>query len=305
MANKGIRAFLHNLEYAGLIISHFICRLLPFKTCMKMVDFLSPVISFLFPIRKGIVLQNLERAFPGESKESRMKILRKTYRNFLLFLIEFIHFGKMRSGDLSRQIVEIEGSEYIKEAGVGEKPFLIVTGHLGNWELMGAYFASKGYRFSVLAKPIHNEKINEFVNRMREEKGINVISTREFPLKYLYKTVKEGNGLVFLADQDARRAGIFIDFFGTPASTFTGPAVFSLRTGLPLLPVFVIRKNLVTHKVIFHPPIYPPQGDREEATRIMMQDYTRVLEQMIRKYPEQYFWFHRRWKSKPRRKDNP
>jgi KDO2-lipid IV(A) lauroyltransferase len=305
MVYKGIRAFLHYLEYAGLKILYIACQIIPFEICMKLGDICSPALTLLFPIRKSVVLQNLERAFPQESKQSLKRILRKTYRSFLLFLIEFIHFGKRTPDDLSRQIVEIEGSEHIKEAGMGEKAFLIITGHLGNWELMGAYFASRGFRFSVLAKPVHNPRIDEFVNRIREEKGINVISTREFPLKSIYKTIKEGNGLVFLADQDARRAGIFIDFFGTPASTFTGPAVFSLRTGLPLLPVFDVRKDLITHKVIIHPPIYPPTGDREKAIETIMQDYNRILEDMIRKYPEQYFWFHRRWKTKPRRRGKP
>lgn len=305
MVYKGIRVFLHYLEYAGLKILYHACRLIPFEICMKLADMSSPALSFLLPIRKRVILQNLKRAFPGESKRSLNRLSSKIYRNFILFLIEFIHLGKRTLKDFSRQIVEIEGGEYLNEARIDKKPFLIVTGHLGNWELVGAYFASRGMKFSVPAKPIHNPYVNAFVNRIREEQGVRVISTKDLSPKSIFKVIKEGKGLVFLADQDARRSGIFIDFFGTPASTFTGPAVFSVRTGLPLVPVFDVRTDLITHKVVIHPPIYPPQNqDREKAVENLMQQYTRILEDMIRKYPEQYFWFHRRWKTKPRRKVN-
>ncbi|MBN1899908.1 lysophospholipid acyltransferase family protein [Candidatus Sumerlaeota bacterium] len=295
-----MKAFLHLMEYAGLKTLYSTFRLVPFQTCMRLADFFSPALALSIPFRKKIILENLRRAFPDKSERFLRHLLKKIYRNFYLFMMEFIHFEKRSREELSGQFVEFIGEEYIREAGVGDKGFLIITGHLGNWELMGAYFASRDYRFSVLAKPVHNPYIDKLITRVREEKGIHVISTRNLDLKSIFKTIREGNGLVFLADQDARRDGIFIDFFGTPASTFTGPAVLSLRTGLPLLPVFDVRKDLLTHKVIFYPPIYPPSGDREKAILKIMTDYTRILEDVIRKYPDQYFWFHRRWKTRPK-----
>lgn len=271
---------------------------------------LSPVLSRLVPVRRGVIRENLERALPEAPAGTVNRLIVETYRNFLFFVIEFIHIvrlgEKMKKKRDDRpgcpRITEIEGEEHFASVGSGKKPFLVLTGHLGNWELMGAFFALKGAPLSVLAKPIHNPYVNRHVNRVREANGLEVISTRKMPMRPVLKAIRAGRGVVFLADQDARRAGIFVDFFGHPASTFTGPALFCVRTGLPLLPVFDIRTGLFSHKTIFLPPIYPP-GDmeREEAIRHITEKHVKCLEEMIRRYPDQYFWFHRRWKSREKK----
>ena len=290
------------MEYVSVLVLYTLFRLLPLRLTLRIVSFIAPLVSSLVPVRKGIVRQNLHTAFPNAERESIATLIKETYRNFLLFLIELIHFPGSTLSDLSKQIVAIEGEEHYLAAGGGQKPLLFVTAHIGNWELMGAYFASKGIKISVLAKPIHNPYIDKFLNRIRMDKGLSVISTREMPLRPVLKALKEGRCVAFVADQDARKSGIFVDFFGKPASTFTGPALFSLRAGLPLLPAFAIRTGLFTHKVVILPPLYPSEMGRDHSIFQIMEQYNRILEGMIREYPGQYFWFHRRWKTQPREK---
>jgi len=287
------------MEYWGALLFLSLFRLIPLRLALQIASQAAPVLSLIFPVRKKVIRQNLRTAFPEAPLPFIRSLINETYRNFLLFVMEFVHFPNSTLTDLSKQITAIEGEEYFKELLGGGKSLLIITAHLGNWELMGAYFASKGIKISVLAKPIHNPYVDRVVNRIRMDKGLSVISTRESPLRSVLKALKERRCVAFLADQDARKAGIFVDFFGKPASTFTGPALFSLRSRLPLLPAFILRTGLFTHKVVFLPPIYPREKDRDSAIFEITEQYHRILEGMIRKYPGQYFWFHRRWKSQP------
>lgn len=296
----------HLIEYVDVLFLRWVFRLLPFGMSMRFACHASPILSSIFPIRRKIILENLRTAFPEADEKTLSSLVKDTYRNFFLLIVEFIKFEQRDLNDLMTQITVIEGEKYFNEVGAGKKPFLALTAHIGNWELMGAYFAARHISLSVLAKPIHNNYIDRLVNRMRKKKGLDVISTQDSPIRDVLEALKGGQCVAFLADQDARRAGIFTDFFGKPASTFTGPALFSFKTGLPLLPVFDVRTGISTHKVIFFPPIYPSQSEpeREEAIRDIIEKYTRILEDVIRKYPGQYFWFHRRWKTQPREPRN-
>jgi len=296
-----IHSFRHLLEYAGVLCLRGVFRLLPFGISMRLAYHAAPILSAILPIRRKIILENLRTAFPEADEKKLSSLVRETYRNFFLLIVEFTKYEQRDLNALMTQITEIEGEEYFNEVGGGEKPFLAITAHIGNWELMGAYFAARHISLSVLARPIHNIHVDRLVNRMRKRKGLDVISTQDSPIREVLEALKGGRCVAFLADQDARRAGIFIDFFGKPASTFTGPALFSFKTGLPLLPIFDIRTGISTHKVIIFPPIYPSQdeAEREATIHAITEKYTRILEDIIRRYPGQYFWFHRRWKTHP------
>lgn len=301
LLNKKLKNVRHKIEYSLLLVPLFILRLIPFSFSMKAADSCAGIISSLIPVRRKIIIRNLRTAFPEKSNNEIHSLYVQTIRSFLLFIVEFIHFPERSLDDLKSQVTSIEGEEYYREAGKDGKPFLVLTAHMGNWELMGAYFSSLGLPVSVLAKPVHNPFLDHLVNSTRKDKGLEVISTRKQAIKPVLKALRNGRCVAFLADQDARKSGVFADFFGKPASTFTGPAMFSIRSGLPLLPVFDVRTGQKSHKVVFHPPLYPPEKtDRESAIREMTEKHVKILEDMIRRYPGQYFWFHRRWKTQPR-----
>jgi KDO2-lipid IV(A) lauroyltransferase len=106
--------------------------------------------------------------------------------------------------------------------------------------------------------------------------------------------------VALLADQDARRSGIFVNFFGTPASTFQGPAQFAYRAGCPIVCCYIVRRKDETHTAVFFPPIYPrADGERDAEIRRLTEEHTKILEGYVSRYPDHYFWAHKRWRTKP------
>jgi len=292
----------HYMEYAGLRMICVLLRLVPAELCFQAARLLGPALAILAPLRKKVVLENLRRAFPDEDSQSLGRLVRETYRHFLYFGLEFIFLTRWSGEETARRISAVDGMEHLEQAKSTGRPFLVVTGHMGNWEMMGSYFADKGYDLSVLAKPMHNPLTDRYINAARRKAGMEVIPTGDNVIRDVLSAVKRKRHVVFLADQDARRAGIFVPFLGTQASTFTGPALFSVRTGCPILPVYDIWEGPGRHRIIFLPPVYPPEkpADRDSAVRGLTEAHVRGLEEMVRRYPSQYFWFHRRWKTQPK-----
>jgi KDO2-lipid IV(A) lauroyltransferase len=146
-----------------------------------------------------------------------------------------------------------------------------------------------------------NKSIDELMNGLRRAAGIGIIA-RGIAARGVFASLKSGRMVALLSDQDARRAGVFVDFFGIPSSTYPGAAQFALRTGAPLVFCYILRNRDETHEAVFMPPIEPDQSSpRGEETIRLTQAYTSSLEDAIREHPDHYFWAHRRWKTKPRR----
>jgi KDO2-lipid IV(A) lauroyltransferase len=207
-----------------------------------------------------------------------------------------------RISKVDRKITVIdENKERLDNLLNSGKGFVAVTGHLGHWEIMVVDFAFRGIPLSAVVKPLHNGHLSDHIVRTRSASGLNIIFTSKRTQREVIKRLNGGEVVVFVADQDARQFGTFVDFFGRPASTHRGPAMFALRTGLPMLPVFTYWEEGVTHRAIYGEPIYPPENppDTDLAIQEMTQAFTRQLEALARRVPEQYFWVHKRWKTKP------
>jgi len=254
-------------------------------------------LAYRLRIRRGVVLGNIKRAFPDLDADDREKIARETYLNAGRMLAECLRLPSLRPEQIAAMVEETEGWENAERVVAGGKPLIVVTGHIGNWELMGAYFAHLGYRLKVFAKPLHNPLVESALFSMRRASGLDIIYTGT-GLKPALDHLRAGGILVFLADQDARKDGIAIPFFGVPASTAPGPAVFARLARVPILPVFAIRVGPARHRVQVFPPIEPAAGKgRDEAIERMTRAHVEALEKIVRQYPGQYFWFHKRWKT--------
>lgn len=257
------------------------------------------------PIRRRVVRQNLERAFGNShTLEELRRIEAATYRHLGMLGAECLGLWRHGPEWLDRQIVETAGVENAQPLLDEKKPFLVLTGHFGNWEMLGAYFGSR-FNLSVLAKPLHNAALDRELSALRSRYGLEILtSTEKTVARNILRAVRGGRTVCFLADQDARRAGIFVPFFGRPASTFAGPALMSIRLKMPLVPAFLLRLGPGRHRVVVRPPLYPPEGLRiDEAVARLTADHVKALEDVIRLAPSQYFWFHRRWKTAPRKED--
>lgn len=273
---------------------------IPRRVTVLIADAIGLFLFHVLRLRRNVVEQNLEIAF-GKTKSlaERRRIARRTYQNGVLSIIEFLQpeplFGAQH------HVVASHGYEHFEK--VRQQGAIILTAHLGNWETMPAYAKQQGVELTTLIKPLHNPLINDNVVRTRCRDGMQVLSITS-SMKPLVSAVRRGRWLVFLSDQDARRHGIFVDFFGRPASTAPGVAHFALRLGQPILPVFSTRSTgpLRQLEIHFYPPIFPdPNQPREAEIERMTQEHVKTLEHIVSRFPEDYFWFHRRWKTKPKR----
>jgi len=214
-------------------------------------------------------------------------------------VVDVVRLKKMKYEDVER-ITEIEGLKYLDQAYRAGKGVIGLTGHIGNFELMAAYLSLKGYKLSVVGREVYDPRLDRLLVKNRESVGLESIPTSA-GVKPILKALRAGRFLGVLADQDSSRVrGVFVNFFGRPARTPAGPALLAYKTGAPIVPMAIVRKNKNKYKIIIKPPVELAFSEnREKDMTDVTQRCTQVLEAIIREYPDQWLWMHERWKSKP------
>lgn len=260
----------------------------------------------VMPFRKAVVLSQLRMAFPDMSESERTALLPEIYTNLMAFGLEMLNLARSTPADVEALMESrIENISHLSEWREKKQGFVLVTAHMGNWEWAGAYLASHGIEVAGAAKPMHDPVGEKFIRTTRERFGVNATSTRLSPRQvtaHLIKIIKRGGTAALPADQDARHAGIFVDFLGHPAATFTGPAWLSYRLGVPIIPTWGIRTPEGRLRYVWDEPIWPDtKAEMEGEVRRLTEYHVRSLERTVRAHPAQYLWFHRRWKTQPKR----
>jgi KDO2-lipid IV(A) lauroyltransferase len=289
----------HRLELAGVRFLLALPRLFPLKLSVKLGGTLGVLAFDVFRIRRAVSLDNLSRAFGDRfTAGEKIRIARRSYVNFAKSMVEFASLGRLTREDYLR-IVDVDGFDHIKgpiEAGRG---VVAVTGHFGSWELLGGATVARDLPADFLVGEQTNKLVNDVMNDLRCSAGIGIIE-RGVAARGVFESLRRAHIVALLADQDARRAGIFVDFFGTPASTFQGPAQFAYRAECPIVCCCIVRRADETHVAVFFPPLYPHTDlDRDAEVRRLTEEHTKILEGYVSRYPDHYFWAHRRWKTKP------
>jgi len=291
--------FKHRLEYAALYLVFLMGRFVPRKGFVRLGAWVGRISFDWIRVRRDITLNNLRRAFGDEMTEDEITNLgRKSYEALGRALLEFCSLWNMNSDEVDAA-VDVEGLEIIREA-VKEKGCMLVTGHYGSWELFGAAISVKGVPVTYLVKDLKNPYVARIQDRLRERGGIQYVKDGPVVARGVMRAIRDKRLVGILPDQDARRHGVFVDFLGTPASTYRGPAFFAYRNNVPIIAAFIRRLPSGDHRAKVFPPIYPdPSRPEEEEIHRLTQAYTDIMSEWIRAYPEEYFWVHRRWKSKP------
>lgn len=242
---------------------------------------------------------HLHYAFgPSLAAEEVRTIARKCFQNLILNFLECAHFEHFNQGKLLEK-TKVEGWEHVEEAYRRGKGAILVGGHLGNWEMAAVSFAIRGYPIQVVARRIYIEALNRTLIKMRERLGVKTLY-RDGSMRSMIRCLQNNQFLAILPDQDVKKVqGIFVDFFGHPAYTPTGPALLAIGSGSPILVVRNIRQNGY-HLLNVDPPVYANRdAPRDEEVRRLVTHYTRRLEDFIRKDPTQWVWTHRRWRTRP------
>ena len=285
------------VEYILLVVIGSLLRLLP----LCFVRFIARLIAnfaYLFvPIRKKVVLTNLRNAFSKEKSEKEIhSIAKANYRQFATTFMELAYFPKIKKENLLN-LVRFNGFEHIEKAISDGKGAVLVGSHFCNWEIMGAAIAQKHPLTFVIGKQ-ENSKVDDLLNEYRMEKGLKLIPLK-FALRGVMKTLKANELIAILADQDAHQDGVFVNFFGRPASTPKGPAVFALRQGCPMITCHIFRAQDGKFDVDIEIVPKPQEQNQDDLIGAYMANFTKILEKNVRKAPDHWFWMHKRWKTKP------
>ena len=253
----------------------------------------------LSPRHYQIVLANMRLALgEGRSEAELNAMARACYTHLGKCLMEFIRLPAMSQDDL-RRVVALEGAEHMEAALAGGKGAILLTGHLGNWEMAGARLVAQGFPVVAIARAQRDTALTDYILRTRESTGMKIYH-RESAVKASLLALKSNEFVGMLMDQNAGDDGVFVDFFGHLASTAGGAAVFALRTGAPVLPCFGWRNPDDTHTAVVDPPEpLTRTGDQKRDILENTARYTKIVEEKIRAHPEQWFWLHKRWKSRP------
>lgn len=258
---------------------------------------LGSVAADVVRVRRALVHDNLRHAFPEQSDAWRDRVARDSYRHLGREALAIIDLGQRSAAEI-RERTPITGWERLKAAIDRGKGVVMATAHFGNWELGGASLAVRGIGVDAIVQRQSNPLVERDLAAVREALGVRPIDRRTAP-KQVLRSLREGRVIGFVADQDARRAGVFVPFFDRPASTHRGPALFAIRSGAPLFLGVAPRGRDGTYHCRAHEIETDRSGPLEEAVLRLTAAFTRRLEDEIRLAPEQYFWLHRRWKTRP------
>jgi KDO2-lipid IV(A) lauroyltransferase len=301
-SKKTFKRFQRAVARYGLYGSARLFECLPYGF-VRFVTGLLIAIGFRLTIRqRRIARESLDIAFGDEkSSEEKERIIKKCFENFGRGMTEMLYY--LAHPERVDQKVFFEGKEHLDAAMARGKGVIAVTAHFGNFPLMMLACARQGYQASSIIRPARDEELSEYLHKKRTEVGLGTVYAipRQQCVADSLKELRVGKLLFIPIDQNfGSGGGVYVDFFGQKAATATGPAVFAMRTGASILPMFMLRQEDGTHKVVIEPPVpLEERADEKEVIAATMKNITNLIERYIRRYPHEWAWMHRRWKSRP------
>ncbi len=245
-------------------------------------------------------MRNLEMAFPEKSEAERARILRGVFTSLGRQLAELCQFPKYTKDNVD-DVVVYDGLENYERAYARGKGVLFLTAHFGGWELSAFAHSLHGHWLHVVMRPMDNEYLDRMLQNYRTMHGNKIVPKDDF-VRGLLAAMKAGETVGILMDTNMTPPqGVFVDFFGIPACTASGLARIALRTDAAVVPGFTIwDEALGKYRLRFDPAVELMRtGDLEADIVANTQKFTKVIEDYVRKYPEQWLWVHRRWKTRP------
>lgn len=257
------------------------------------------------PSRRDRVVYDLRQAFPDMGEQEARKTMRGVYRWLSESMFDFRKFARIADKGKAGELLDVVGGENVHIADM-ETGILFATGHIGAWEVLGLSGIEIGCPALVFARPRRNPMLEEYLLRLRKTTGQKLLP-KHGAMRAAIKALKSGENLAALVDQDARRRGIFVEFFGRPASTVTSVARLSYFSGAPVVLIYAQRiPGGNRFRVVIGKPIMPNRHAplHDEVFRIT-QAFTSALEDAIRQSPCEWLWLHRRWKTFPGKHSAP
>jgi Kdo2-lipid IVA lauroyltransferase/acyltransferase len=288
----------YRLEHVAVSSVAFVVQALPLSAVRRVGEGLGLLFYLLDRAHRRIALANLAVAFPNKSATECRTIARAMFQHFGRLLLELLKYSSM-SRERQMALVDWEGEERVRLALAQRKGVLFCTGHFGFWEHQALAHALKFEPMAVMARPLDNPKLHDFLEAIRTSNGNEVVYRRGAVRKAL-RLLAGGRSVGILIDQHMTSAdAIYVDFFGRPAATTSTLAALAIRTGAPVIPLFAFPLPGGRYRMIYEHPVEPPLHDSDAAVREFTQRCTDVLEMHVRRRPELWLWMHRRWRGAP------
>jgi KDO2-lipid IV(A) lauroyltransferase len=289
----------HRLQYWAVIAVLKPLGWLPHKLARGVCAVLGASSYWLWPRLRRVGLYNLRLAFPDWSEAKRRRVTFDLFQNFGRMLADFAHFPNWNRENIESLIIYDGFENYARAQSLG-RGVLFLTAHFGNWELGSFAHGVYGYPCQFIVRPMDNPLIDRFINRYRCLSGGKAIDKGEFARGVL-RAFSQGQAVGVLTDQNMSLSeGVFVNFFGRPACTTTGPARVARKNGVPIVLGLVIwDAKLKKYRLRFEAVEWIKREDPEEEILANTANFTRLIEEYARRYPDQWLWVHRRWKTRP------
>jgi KDO2-lipid IV(A) lauroyltransferase len=292
------------LVYLGVRLIVGLAQALTIEQSYALADLLAKLAYRLDKRHRRVALENLLCAFGDRYTEAeRDRLVRGVYQHFCRMAMEMLHIPRKLHRTTWRERIRLVGHRPVLDRLLDGGPIIMLTGHFGNWEMAGYLFGIFGFPPNSVYRPLDNPFLDRYIRSFRERTGQTLIP-KKGGYDQMLAILKEGRVLSFIADQDAGEKGMFVDFFGRPASTHKAIALLAIEHHAPILVGYARRIGPGFRYEVGCEEMIEP-GDltgTSEDVRLLTQRFTSALERIVRRDPEQYLWLHRRWKHQPRPK---
>jgi KDO2-lipid IV(A) lauroyltransferase len=303
MSKKRSRA----ADYAAyFLVRGVVCivQLLSWGSALALARWLAWLAYRLDRRHRLVAADNVRHAFPRLDERAVDRLVRASYLHLATMLVEIIRLPRaLRPDNLLEYFSHADPGDLdlIRAQAALGRPTLVLTGHFGNWEVLSYVAGMIGLRGGILARRLDNPYLERYLAHFRRHTGLELLD-KNADYDRIFQILAGGGGIGMVADQDAGPRGLFVNFFGRPASTFKSIALLSLEYGAPVFVLGAARVGSpLRYRIYLEDVIHPEEySARADAARAITERYTRALERLVRRHPEQYFWLHRRWKHQPR-----
>ena len=276
------------------LISRILC-LLPYRVLLMTGKGLGRLYYLLDRSHRKLALTQIQERMNLPPEEAK-PIIRQLFNNLAQTFLEIMYMPKLNQTSISRY-VDIENRHYLDEAMAEGKGVAILAAHFGNWEWLGAGLALNGYPLAAVYKSQPNDQHTRLITEFREHVGMEVYA-RGGEVVGVIKAFKRGQAVGLISDLNAGKSGITVDFFGKPSSTHSGVSVFASKLDCPVVPVFIVRRPEGGHRILVQPPHrFEHTGQSAADIAAFTAKMSKVIEDIIRQYPDHWLWFHKRWRD--------
>ena len=288
------------IQYAALRLVETALQCFPMEANLRTARWAGDLLFWLDRTHRERALENLRASFPGAREGALRQIARRSCEHLIMVGAEVLCLPRLMQFNRFLEYVDVSGCTESIRYVAGGNPCLLITGHFGNWEMVGYAMAAMGFPSTAIARPLDNPYLNDYILRLRQRTGQKILFKQGMTEEALGE-LRRGRPLAFIADQDAGRRGFFVDFFGRKASAYKSIAYLALEENVPIFVGGAYRTlDRFHYRIVMIDAIYPDAYPRSlDGAMAITQRYTTALERLVRLAPDQYLWVHRRWKTRP------